>query len=416
MADNTPALPPGLPEYLKPALRIFLSVDIVNSTAFKQAAATFVDKKGRGEAIEVGENRAEPWFSPISSFYRGIERRLADEWKRVVKDAAEVEKTDGEAPMLWKASGDEVIYVKKVCDPFQVLMVVRAWMGAVNAHRKELKADFPSLDLKAAAWLAGFPVNNAEVVLRRTPEHGNPLDDLSEGEPLLENFLRLEQLHTLGRHDSGDMFKDFIGPSMDTGFRIASLATPRKFAITIDLAYMLAHSAEAGIPKHLTLNYLKAPLFQYDGRVPLKGVSDGAPYPFFWVDMKDDEELLEVEDDLMGRKRLKCADVLPFCTKFFSEKKRVRGAFMTPYVYGQNQNTSPFGLCPPEHMERLEALSYWSQELEKRRIEKDSQLGVALAEEGPAAPPPVEGAMQPAINSLAMLTKFLIEAAGKGQK
>ena len=197
MSKSDLTTPDGLPKYLQPALRVFLSVDIVNSTAFKQAhtSAATGDKKNRGDAEEDHVDRAEPWFSPISSFYRGIERKLAEEWSKCLIDVQTLGRSDGSPPTLWKASGDEVIYVKQIEDPFHTLLTIRAWMAVVNRHRLEIKGAFPSLELKASAWLAGFPVNNAEVVLRRTPEIEDPIKDIFADDPLLVNFRRLKLLN-----------------------------------------------------------------------------------------------------------------------------------------------------------------------------------------------------------------------------
>ncbi|MEQ1601003.1 MAG: hypothetical protein HOP04_10795 [Methylophilaceae bacterium] len=382
------SLPDGLQDhgYLKPTLRIFLSVDIVNSTSFKQAARGHLEKKLRQADVPIENDREEIWFSPIARFYRGIERKLGEEWRKRCDSITDLG-DPGSPPTLWKASGDEVIYEKKLVSPLQALLTTRAWMAAVNEHRLELKEEFPILDLKASAWLAGFPVNNAEVVLRRTPDELNPLEDLTEGDSFLVNILRLKELHKQSRSDDGDIFLDFIGPSMDTGFRVSSLATPRKLAITIDLAYMVAHAADA-MPKHISFPLLRPPLFQYDGRIPLKGVSDGAPYPFFWIDMKEDDAILVEEDKLTGRKRLLCAEVLPFCTGFFSEHHE-RGAFMTPYLVDE-PTTSPFSHVPEVHKKRLAGLVYWAQELNKREEEKASQLAInePTVPQEPASVPP----------------------------
>lgn len=398
-------------EYLHPTLRIFLSVDIVNSTAFKQAIRSSSDKKQRSTEESIEEDREEIWFSPIARFYRSIEQKLADEWKRRCDSTSNDFGDFGCPPTLWKASGDEVIYEKKLDNPLQALLTVRAWMAAVNGHRMEIKEDSPILDLKASAWLAGFPVNNAEVVLRRTPEELNPLDDLTEGDPFLVNILRLKELHAQSKSDDGDMFLDFIGPSMDTGFRVSSLASPRKLAVTVDLAYMVAHAADA-LPKHICLPLLKPPLFQYDGRVPLKGISDGATYPYFWIDMKEDDPILIEEDKLTGRKRLLCAEVLPFCTGFFSDHHE-RGAFMTPYLV-KEPTTSPFSHVPDAHKSRLAGIVYWAKELKKRKEEKDSQLNGVDTDTSLSAPPEVVAppAVTPPTSAelWAELAKFFVRA------
>ncbi len=327
------------PLFLKPTLRIFLSVDIVNSTAFKQSQRHHLEKSDSSERAE------QPWFSPITTFYHGIERRFAVDWKRFSKTM-----DPGEEPELWKAAGDELIYTKTLTDHRQALACVLAWMATVENHRKELKAAYPTLDLKAAAWLAGFPVNNAEVVLSRRPQ---VRDQMLDGDAVLSNLILLDEFHTNGSSNNGDMTRDFIGPSMDTGFRISSLATPRKFALTIDLAYMLAVASK---PEYLddTLKHAREPSFKYDGRVGLKGVYGGEPYPFFWIDMKGQDPLHRSEDDLLPSVTIKPHNVENFCQQFFQAHAKERGHIMSPYIAASSDG--PFHKIPDHHRVRLENL------------------------------------------------------------
>lgn len=257
----------------------------------------------------------------------------------------------GEEPELWKAAGDELIYTKTLSDHRQALACVLAWMATVESHRKELKGTFPTLDLKASAWLAGFPVNNAEIVLSRRPrplEHG-----AADGDAVLANLILLDEFYSNGGTNNGDMTRDFIGPSMDTGFRISSLASPRKFALTVDLAYMLTVAAK---PEHLddTLKHAREPSFKYDGRVTLKGVDGGEPYPFFWIDMRAHDPLHRSEDDLLPHIAINPHNVENFCEKFFQAHAKERGHIMSPYIAVSSDG--PFHKVPEHHRVRLEKL------------------------------------------------------------
>lgn len=327
----------GVPRFLQPTLRIFLSVDIVNSTAFKQSQ--------RHQSEQTATDQS--WFSPITAFYHGIGSRFGTKWNYFSSSM-----DAGDAPELWKAAGDELIYTKVLTSHKQALASVIAWIAAVDGHRKDLKGKHASLDLKAAAWLAGFPVNNAEVVLRRhhkVAESGQAED----GDAVLSNLILLDEYYQCGGTNSADMTRDFIGPSMDTGFRICSLASPRKFAVTADLAYMLAVASN---PEKLAgnLQHSQELKFRYEGRVQLKGVDGGEPYPFFWIDMKAQEQLYRSEDDLLPKADIYPHKVSAFCAEYFMSHEKDSGHIMVPYINGSTD--APFNEIPPNHKTHLDGL------------------------------------------------------------
>ena len=78
-----------------------------------------------------------------------------------------------------------------------------------------MKSQFPTLDLKSTAWIAGFPVHNAEVAFRI--EAGRATDSSiidDEDDEVFSNLALLDKYY------SGDtsLTMDFIGPAIDTGF------------------------------------------------------------------------------------------------------------------------------------------------------------------------------------------------------
>jgi hypothetical protein len=218
----------------------------------------------------------------------------------------------------------------------------------VEFHRKELRTKYTTLDLKAAAWLAGFPINNAEIVLSNRPREIK--DPLVDGDSVLHNLLMLEKYYSQDENERKDLVLDFIGPSMDTGFRVSELATSRKFAVTVDLAYMLAFSSRT--EKEFIRQY-REPSFRYDGRIEVKDV-DGGPYPFFWIDMNADDPLHRDEDALLPKVDIEVDKVESFCEKYFQFRARERGHVMLPYIF--NSSSPPFNAMPELHQARLQKL------------------------------------------------------------
>jgi len=349
------------------ALRIFLSVDIVGSTAFKQAAKDRILEKSSADGAEPPP--AEPWFSPIAQFYRGIERTFAREWLLCVESSKKVGWPTGAAPELWKSVGDELIYTKLLGDHREALTTINAWMKTVESYRRRLKEQFKSLDLKTTAWVAGFPVHNAEVIFRSSVQGLRDAED--EDDEVFSNLALLNEFYK--NPDSPELTKDYIGPAIDTGFRLSQLSTPRRLVISVELALMLVHAVRTQPHEH---SYDKLRFF-FEGRHSLKGVFGGLPYPIFWIDMQPSPELEASEDELNGRKSLGTDIVLNFCHEFV---KASDGYCFTPYIVGNADPT--FNQIPEHHIKRLDGLkAYWEKEAQKRVDEQSAGLEKAEADE-----------------------------------
>lgn len=373
---NADAVIAALPKFLGPQLRLFLSVDIVNSTAFKQSMLKDRDN-GSGDSKTP---LAEQWFMPINKFYREVERSFSEQWGFFSTHIQRVHQWEpGPAPELWKAAGDELIYVKTLTDHRQALVCLGAWIEAINSHRKAMREEHSILDLKASAWLAGFPVNNAEVILRSrlNPE----ATDTAEGDAVLSNLSLLEKFDREGQISG---FRDFIGPSIDTGFRVAAHATPRKLVITIDLAYILAHAIKSQPTHDFPIDRME---FHYDGRVALKGVLDGSPYPLFWIAAQPLDDLQRLEDGFLKSNQVELTQVREFC-ELFIEKQA--GRYITrPFIIGDKDPR--FQDVPSYHVNRLKQLSdYFQFETQKRKDELKQLAGEAIEENGaPNHAPPI---------------------------
>lgn len=330
---------------------MFLSLDIVGSTEFKQSA--------RGSEYTGG---ADSWVAPFLSFYRVSVEHMAAEWNRVTAEVKSLEGTEGnprfdfgEAPAFWKGAGDEVLFSKIVKSPFDAMTSIYALLEVMKEHRRQFgsKPQTKRLNVKGAAWLAGFPINNAEIRLaaQHPVETADYLDD-----PIAENY-RLLELHGSGGHSSDVYLADYIGPSIDLGFRIREHATPRKLVVSADLAWLLCFAhRENTIGELPQSRYLRMPHIGYEGRYGLKGILSGEPYPLIWVESDIGNAIDKAEDLLLGRKHpdghgSDAAEERPlwdFCEAFLNSQGPLR---MRPYIPGY-PNTN-VGIISPEHQKRL---------------------------------------------------------------
>lgn len=158
------------------------------------------------------------------------------------------EKMNAKGIQFWKYNGDEILF----------FVTLKSWAEArdYTIHFQELVKEQnkqkTKIKVKGTAWTAGFPVDN--VILQSK--------------------------------DSDSI--DFIGPDIDLGFRIATLARKDRIAVSPDLASEIIPLVAVGE---------KMQWFYY-GRKMLKGVpeSDGVPVAFI---SGGDSSLLDEEDCLL---------------------------------------------------------------------------------------------------------------------
>jgi hypothetical protein len=285
-------------QFLSPKLRLFLSADLVGSTAFKQNNI---------------EDHAK-WFQALRLFYAEVSTKFATTLQDKELQLSKVKHTIGENPELWKTVGDEIIFVKVLQEFHEVQFTLLSWIEAIESARKAIRAKSPQLEIKCTAWTAGFPVNNSEIGLENSPLIGAGFaqntqssgddDQIYLNGSLLEKFYQDQE----GR---GSVVRDYVGPSMDIGFRISKLATVRKFIISTDVAYILANTNIDSLYKDIMPD-LK--IF-FDGSAEHKGVNKGRPYPTFWIDMAEANGLDSCEDELLS----KCPSVRDKIIKFIDQ-------------------------------------------------------------------------------------------------
>ena len=283
---------------LAPQLRLFLSVDVVGSTAFKHRKAL--------------DGESKPWLKFIHGFYTGFPEMC---WRRVTEVQAEAPpKTLLAKPYLWKALGDELIFSVPLQHPAYARHYLQAFrLALVEAIEHWTRGEKPlPISFKGTAWLAGFPVFNSAV----------PLDVDKPLSPESENF-------------------DFVGPLIDIGFRLSKFASARKFVISADLAWLITTQGDTADLR-----------FHYDGREALKGVLNDRPYPIFWIDCHnqgDRKNTLEtLEDKILKREDVPAIQVRDLSDAFIDS---VDGAVPKPFFHGDG--ISSRFQPPPDFAARL---------------------------------------------------------------
>lgn len=281
------------PAFLKPRLRLLLSADIVGSTALKQSQVTHL----RDEKHKVDS----PWFAIIQGFY--IEARIAfiEEWKRSSDTNGLKSFSLGEEPRLWKTIGDEILFSKVLTDYRQLIFTLNCWMRALKKLTKFLKSRDSRLDVKSTAWIAGFPVKNKDVVV----SNASTLLNASVEDYFVESGKLLNEYYA--NPDNENVAIDFVGPSVDVGFRLAAHATARRFVVSAGIPYILSSSLANEDDEEADIR------FHFGGTVTLKGVFGGLPYPLFWIDMGESNNFFHVRRRTHQRRAVpagSCAKVL----------------------------------------------------------------------------------------------------------
>jgi hypothetical protein len=224
-----------------PAVRLFLSVDLENSTRLKHSPTS----------------KGEEWLTAVILFARQFPQLLDAQLQEHARLSGHPPPT---LPPIWKMLGDELIFVTVIDRATQAAVYIESFQSALRIWNQDVTNEAVTngssrgkLRVKGAAWLAGFPIVN--VVL-----------------------------------DAGDGREDYAGPSLDAGFRIARLATPRKLAISVDLAWLLLKSNFKSDANGLIL---------FSGPAHLKGLAEESGYPFLWIEVGV-SKYLESERKLLG--------------------------------------------------------------------------------------------------------------------
>lgn len=372
-------------------LRLFLSVDIIGSTAAKTSIST------TSNPVEFEQSRE--WLTQVREFYQeypslltsALDKPYDRKSVRGSMNAAHssLPTLDGsclsERPRLLKGIGDELLFVVDVFNPRQVAYVILAFLASIREFNGRFRVGRGAgemvgcvsppksrgTQLKGTAWLAGFPINNAEVTL--------PTDDL-----LLALKLRCgldslpEVLERVAEVLVRDVRRDYLGPSIDYGFRLGAFSTHRKVTISLDLAYILSHER--------VHSYFD---FEYHGRARLAGVLGGYATPI--IQLSNGHRL--AEDDVEAAKSVGENDHIYLLCEEELNAFRDKSWLIRPYFCGSGTDqkiAKEFGMgrdsMPHRHRQLDVVRKQRTSELRQAK-EIEQRLVLTLTNGAPASNP-----------------------------
>ena len=248
------------------ASRLFLSADLIGSTESKQRSESH-------------------WLSGLLAFYQQFPHILEEEIdEALVALGGQSTVVECPVPELWKAVGDELLYVVDVTHEKHVWVYVTAWVKSlvrmqtdvfnkVVTSAGERKASAGSL--KGGAWLATFPIPDRRVAVPLLQQRYEP-----DSNPEHINLSLLQDADNEGVDSSRSVRVDYVGPSVDIGFRILKSSSARRFPLSVEVAWAMA------TVDRLMKEGDRCSIY-YEGEVPMKGVWGGRGYPVFWIDTGD---------------------------------------------------------------------------------------------------------------------------------
>ena len=369
-----------LPDSLTPKLLIFFSADVVGSTALKQRDRDRSDLD---------------WPTIFREFYKEAVTNFGAFWD-TTSDKIEAltagdkvaEKQLGPEPVFWKTVGDEIIFYKVLTGSEQIHACIECWIDTLDALRRKFDssrhiidaAGADPLDIKSSVWTAEFPRRNKEIPLPCLP--GSMVRS-----PVTIN-------------DQGVQPTDFVGPGIDIGFRISSMATSQKMVLSLDVAYLLSITT----PDH-RIGRDPRPIY-YDGRFYFKGVFEGTRYPIFWIDISRNQSLDKDELEILPHSDK--TKIIKTCKTFYDE--HYKHFIHTPFIWNDLSDKTDM----PEKYKvwLLDALTAYRQALavsDQSRAMAESPLPEDIGSAGPR-----RGVVNSAIELMIDLNKPTINAGNEG--
>ena len=310
-------------------LCIFFSVDLENATAYK--AETRAQK---------GD---EDWCAVFETFYEDFYHQLLGEYLSFERSGATIGISDPIEPCLWKFVGDEILFYAPLTDARQTLEHIRSFGQAIILYNDRLRDEGKNVQCKGTAWIGGFPVNNRIVITQ-------------------------------------DSNIDFIGSSIDCGFRLTKYSSPRRLVVSLDLLWMFAES----FLQCTKSTFYRAVQFKYHGEYELKGVFSGKRYPVFWYDLNYEGECIE-EQWLPQQPYCGVESIIAFCNKVVKKAKKYD--FIRPFIH--NDLSGLFTEIPDTFEQQRQELPAYKEKGRKALPgveEKQKETGLVVLPEDALSP------------------------------
>ncbi len=258
---------PTLPEY---RVRLFLAVDLVGSTAFKNR-----------------NSNPFKWQKTFQKFYDEFPGLLTTKFDEVAQWATNLHSAEKEfgGPKLWKTIGDEIIFCCRLRSVCHLTACIEAFMSSLQEFGESIEAAC-GLDTKGNAWVASFPTPNSSI---------RPL--LPNRNECMSYDIISEELEI--QADEEPHLFDFLGKGIDSGFRISKNSTVNHLTVSPGLAILLITGAE-----NCGVTQFNKKIRLHDAQI-FKGVAENNPYPVLVMDVYRDEKkakLIEQQTTLLGQK------------------------------------------------------------------------------------------------------------------
>lgn len=207
-------------------LVMFLSADVVGSTAFK--------------AHTIGEGGQALWLEAFETLFRELPLIFIGKLAEYFFDEDDLPQSG-----VWKVMGDEVVFAALPHNLSHAQRVAAAFCDAVATYDQRIAERWP-LRIRGCCWGAEMGERNRAIEI---PE----MLGGSEDRPYL----------------------DFLGPDIDIGFRLSGHSRPGELILSPNLA-----EAFALLEEQRGLRY------HFVGEAPLKGVCGGQPFPLVLVSVE----------------------------------------------------------------------------------------------------------------------------------
>ena len=249
-------------------LRLFLSVDILGSTALK-GEANYQTIAAHLRVLQNAANASVPEALPVGALpsldeydWVAIQQNTFGDFHSEFSKNAQAEVRSPYEVFPWKALGDELIYSLRLESRAQATKLVTHFLSSLRLIDRQLSSK-GRIRLKGTAWVAGFPIRNRIV---RIPAPSVFYEQGSQRVPF--PYPR----------------EDFWGPDMDIGFRLSKCTYPGMCVASANLVELLA-TAESNDQVR----------FAHVGWEKLKGVMNDRPYPVFWAELPSSREAPHTE-------------------------------------------------------------------------------------------------------------------------
>ena len=281
--------------------RVFLSVDLVGSTAFKAGAGS-----------EHGDQAAYPkWVDETRKFYAEFPLILRARYNHATLEKREIQAA---WPRIWKTIGDEVVFCARIQSRDHLACIVQAFTEALREYGLKLEERGAHLDVKGTGWMAAFPTPNVTVPIERVEAFDIPTEEME-----------------VAADDAPHKF-DFLGKNIDCGFRLARFSSSDKLTLSVELALALCDS--------ILVNDLFRGDFHYLGREELKGVLNGRPYPIVAIYTERRtirRRVVELEMGITFNRNMRPGQLGDFLRKFM-EDEEMEGVILTGTQFPEEYN------------------------------------------------------------------------------